>query len=158
METGMLHLHNLLRWVILILLLLSIAKAYSGWKQGKAFSPGDRKIWLFTLIASHVMLVIGVYQWLAGRYGMLKTSLPEGVSVMSDKFFRFFWVEHPVLMIISIILITLAYGRAKKPIPDAIKYKQAFWLFVVALLLILISIPWPFREIIGENRGWFPGM
>ena len=104
------------------------------------------------------MLVIGVYQWLGGRYGMLKTSLPEGVSVMSDKFFRFFWVEHPVLMIISIILITLAYGRAKKPIPDASKYKQAFWLFVVALLLILISIPWPFREIIGENRGWFPGM
>ena len=158
METGMLHLHNLLRWVILILLIISIAKAYTGWKQGRAFSQGDRRIWLFTLIASHTMLVIGIYQWLAGRYGLLKTTLPEGESVMSSKFFRFFWVEHPLMMTIAIMLITLGYGKAKKPIADLQKYKHAFWLFVIALLLILVAVPWPFREVIGQNRGWFPGM
>ena len=90
MDTGLIHLHNLLRWVILILLVISIFKAFSGWQQKKAFSPGDKKVWLFTMIAGHITLLIGLYQWLWGRYGMLVVSPPEGVSVMKDKFFRFF--------------------------------------------------------------------
>ena len=66
MDTGLLHLHNLLRWVIIILLLLSIFKAYSGWQQKKIFSAGDRRVWLFTLIAAHITLLLGLYQWLWG--------------------------------------------------------------------------------------------
>lgn len=156
MATGMLHLHNLLRWVILILLLISIFKAYTGWQQKRAFTDGDRRIWLFTLIASHINLLVGIYQLLWGRFGALKVNLPEGVSVMQDKFFRFFWVEHPTFMVISIILITAAYRMAKKPMADELRFKRAFWLFIVALLMILVAIPWPFREIIG--RPLLPGM
>lgn len=158
MDIGLLHLHNLLRWVIIILLIISIYKAYTGWQQKKVFSPADKRIWLFTLISAHITLVLGLYQWLWGRYGMLKTTLPEGVSVMKNKFFRFFWVEHPTFMIIAIVLITLGHGMAKKPIPDLSKYKRAFWLFVLALLMILVAVPWPFREIIGDGRSWLPGM
>ncbi len=156
METGLLHLHSLLRWIILILLLLSIYKAFMGWKNKKKFSPGDRRTWLFTLIAAHITLVLGLYQWLWGRYGMLKTTLPEGFSIMKDKFYRFFWVEHPTFMILAIIMITLGYGMAKKKIPDEVKFRRSLWLFIVALLFILVAIPWPFRQIIG--RPWFPGM
>lgn len=158
MDIGLLHLHNLLRWVIIVLLIISIYKAYTGWQQKKVFSPADKRIWLFTLISAHITLVLGLYQWLWGRYGMLKTTLPEGVSVMKNKFFRFFWVEHPTFMIIAIVLITLGHGMAKKPIPDLSKYKRAFWLFVLALLMILVAVPWPFREIIGDGRSWLPGM
>ena len=156
METGLLHLHSLLRWIILILLVLSIYRAFMGWKNKKTFSPGDRKTWLFTMIAAHITLVLGVYQWLWGRYGMLKTTLPEGSSIMKDKFYRFFWVEHPTFMILAIIMITLGYGMAKKKIPDEVKYRRALWLFIVALLFILVAVPWPFRQLIG--RPWFPGM
>ena len=156
METGLLHLHNLLRWIILILLLLSIYRAFIGWKNKKTFSHADRKVWLFTLIAAHITLVLGLYQWLWGRYGMLKVSLQPGESIMKNKFYRFFWVEHPTFMILAIIMITLGYGMAKKNIPDEVKYRRALWLFIVALLFILVAIPWPFRQVIG--RPWFPGM
>lgn len=156
MDTGLLHLHNILRWVILILLLASIVKAYSGWQAKRLFSAADRRIWLFTLIAGHITLLIGLVQWLWGRYGMLKVDLPEGTSIMKDKFFRFFWVEHPLFMILAIIMITLGYGMAKKPIPDDVKYKRAFWFFFIALLMILVAVPWPFRA--GIGRPWFPGM
>jgi len=156
METGLLHLHNLLRWIILILLLASIYKAYVGWKNKKVFSAGDRKTWLFTLIAAHITLLVGLYQWLWGRYGMLKITLPESTSIMKDKFFRFYWVEHPAMMILAVFMITLGYRVAKKPLPDQVKYARALWLFIVALLFILVAIPWPFRQIIG--RPWFPGM
>lgn len=156
MQTGLIHLHNLLRWVILILLVVSIVKSYTGWQQKRVFSAGDKKIWLFTMIAAHITLLVGLYQWLFGRYGVFVTSLPAGTSVMKDKFFRFFWVEHPTGMIISIILITLGHGMAKKAVSDEAKYKKAFWYFTIALLVILITVPWPFREIVG--RPIFPGM
>jgi hypothetical protein len=59
-------------------------------------------------------------------------------------------------MIISIILITLGYGMSKKNVPDETKFKKAFWYFTIALVVILITIPWPFRQIVG--RPIFPGM
>jgi hypothetical protein len=155
MDTGLLHLHSLLRWIILVLLILSIYRAFMGWKNKKIFSPGDRRIWLFTMIAAHITLVLGLYQWLWGPHGMLKNPSPGG-GIMKDKYSRFFWVEHPTFMILAIIMITLGYGMAKKNIPDEVKYRRALWLFIVALLFILVAIPWPFRQIIG--RPWFPGM
>jgi hypothetical protein len=156
MDTGLVHLHSVLRWILLILLVFSIFKSYSGWKSKKIFTDNDRKTWLFTMITAHVTLLLGLYQWIAGRIGMITTTMPEGTSFMKDKLYRFFWMEHPLLMILSIILITLGYGMSKKSVHDELKYKKAFQYFLIALILILIGIPWPFREIIG--RPLFPGM
>ena len=156
MQTGLLHLHNLLRWVILVLLLLSIIKAFAGFTGKKTFKAGDKKTWLFTMIAAHTTLLLGLYQVAFGRYGFISTTLPEGISVMKDKFYRFYLVEHPVMMILAIVFITLGYGMSKKVVPDEVKYKKAFIFFMIALLLILAGIPWQFREIVG--RPYFPGV
>jgi hypothetical protein len=156
MDNILLVLHNLLRWVILILLIASILKNFSGWKNKKTFTKGDRKLWLFTLISAHITLLIGLYQLCFGRFGMFSTTLPAGTKLMKDPFYRFFWVEHPFGMIVSVILITVGYGMAKKPVSDQTKFKKAFWYFFIALLLILATVPWPFRQTIG--RPWFPGM
>ncbi len=155
METGLLHLHNLLRWIILVLLVVSILKSYNGWKSNKTFMAGDKKIWLFTLISAHITLLLGLYQWTLGRFGLFTYVKPEGVSMMKDSTLRFYQMEHPVMMIIAIVLITLAYGNAKKAVPDDQKFKKAFQLFSVALIVILLAVPWPFREI---GRPLFPGM
>jgi hypothetical protein len=156
MDTGLLHLHNLLRWVILILLVASIVKSYSGWQRKKLFTAGDKKLWLFTMIAAHITLLVGLYQWLFGRYGLISKGVPEGTHIMKDKFYRFFLVEHPTGMIISIILITLGYGMSKKPVSDETKFRKAFWYFFLALLVILATVPWPFRQVVG--RPLLPGM
>ena len=145
METGMLHLHSILRWIILLLLLVCIIQASSK-------NAAIRKTSLWLLTSAHLMLVIGVYQLIAGRYGIMK-GLPEGIELMKDKFYRFFWVEHPLLMIVAIILITVARGKAKN-----LNYKSVTWLLIIALLAILVAVPWPFREIVGEGRTWLPGM
>ena len=143
MDTGLLYLHSILRWIILLLLLICFLQALSK-------SSGIRKTSLWLMISAHIMLLIGLYQLIAGRYGIIK-GLPEGVSLMKDTFYRFFWVEHPLLMIVSIILITIARGKSK-----ALNYKATGWLLFIALLLILAAVPWPFRE--GIGRPWFPGM
>lgn len=149
METGLLHLHNLLRWAILVLLLVSIYKAYTGWQNKKIFSPGDKKVWLFTMICAHTNLLIGLYQISLGRFGF--TKLPEGTNLMKSPFYRFFLVEHPFGMLVGIILITLAHGMSKKAVPDQVKYKKAFFYLLFALIIILAVVPWPFRgEVIGR--------
>jgi len=145
METGMLHLHSILRWIILLLLLICLIQAASR-------NIAVRKTSLWLLISAHLMLLVGLYQLIAGRYGIIK-GLPAGIELMKDKFYRFFWVEHPVMMLLAIILITVARGKAKN-----LNYKSVTWLLIIALLAILVAVPWPFRDIVGEGRTWFPGM
>lgn len=62
MENTLLFLHSLLRWVILLLLIYSIVRSFSGWQSKKPFSPADGKKWLFLMIAAHITLLIGLYQ------------------------------------------------------------------------------------------------
>ena len=139
MDTGLLHLHSILRWIILLLLLICLVQALSK-------NIAVRKMSLWLMISAHLMLIVGIYQVFFGRYGINK-GLPAGVELMKDKFYRFFWVEHPLMMLIAIILITIARGKAK-----ALNYKAVSWLLFIALLLIFAAIPWPFRE--GVARPW----
>jgi uncharacterized membrane protein len=143
MDTGLLHLHNFLRWAIILLLIITLYQAFTG-------NPKIKKTSLWLMISAHIMLLVGLYQVIAGRFGIMK-GLPEGVQLMKDSFYRFYWVEHPLLMIVAIVLITLARGKAK-----ALNYKTAGWLLLVAIVFILVAVPWPFRE--GIGRPWFPGM
>jgi hypothetical protein len=151
MANTMLTLHSILRWLLLILLLASIIKSFSGWQSKKVFTAGDRKLFLFTLITTHINFLVGLYLLFFGTFGIISGGLPEGVELMKSKFFRFFWVEHPIGMLIAIVLITVGNAMAKKNVSDTIKFKKAFWFFFIALIIILATIPWPFREI---GRPW----
>jgi hypothetical protein len=155
MEKGLLHLHSFLRWVILILLLVAIYKSFTD--RGKAYTPGHKKTGMFLVICADIMLLLGLYQWFTGLWG-LKSIQTNGMGVvMKNAVLRFFAVEHLIGMLIAIILIHVGYSYSKKNIPDAVKHKRTLIFYGLALLVILISIPWPFREI-GAGRGWFPGM
>ena len=143
MYTGILHLHNVLRWIILILLLISMFQAFSK-------SVGVRKTSLFLLICAHIQFLIGLYQWFIGGFGYNLIRGNGFGEVMKNAAQRFWAVEHITGMLIAIILITVARGRVKIG-----SYSAASWMYVVALLLIIAVVPWPFREDIG--RPWFPG-
>jgi len=144
MYNGLLHLHNILRWIILILLILALFQA-STKKQGIIKSS----LWL--MIAAHTTLILGFYQWFTGGLG-LHLILDRGFGeVMKDSVLRFWAVEHMAGMLIAIVLITIGRGKAK-----VLNYKAATWLYLIALIIILASVPWPFRE--GIGRTWFPGM
>jgi len=73
-------------------------------------------------------------------------------DVMKDKVYRYFAIEHLTGMLIAIVLITIGRGAAKKNIPDLAKFKRSFWFFLVALVIILATVPWPFR--VGIGRPW----
>jgi hypothetical protein len=107
------------------------------------------------MISAHITLLIGLYQWIAGPLG-LRTIQSLGMGeVMKNGITRFWAVEHFAGMLIAIILITIGKGVGKKNISDQAKHKKSFWLFLIALFIILVSVPWPFREDIG--RPLVPG-
>ena len=152
MYTGLLFLHSLLRWVILVLAIMAIYKSYTGMKGGRPFTAGDKKIGLFLMIAAHTTLLIGLYQWIVGPWGLKNIQNMGFGAVMKDPVARFYAVEHLTGMIVAIVLITIGRGVSKKNIPDAVKHKKTFWFFLIALVIVLASIPWPFR--MGIGRPW----
>ena len=144
MNTGLLHLHNALRWVILISLLLSIYQLY--------FKKDALKTSKILLISSHSTLLLGLYQYFFGAVG-IKMIQAAGMGVaMKDATTRFWAVEHFSSMLIAIVLITIGHISYKKT-QNASKTTV---FYVIALLLIVLAMPWPFRE--GIGRPWFPGM
>ncbi|HMH21645.1 MAG TPA: hypothetical protein VK563_07710 [Puia sp.] len=150
MYNTLLFLHSLLRWIILLLALIAVWRSGSGMSGGKLFTAADKKTGLFLMIAAHISLLIGLYQWVTGPLGLKNIQNMGFGAVMKDPVFRFYGVEHLTGMIIAIILITVGRGVSKKNIPDALKHKKTFWFFLIALIIILASVPWPFRAGIGR--------
>jgi len=150
MQTTLLYLHSYVRWILLVLLLITIVKAFIGWKKNELFSNSDKIRLLSTMIIAHTTLLIGIYQVFAGRFGILNTELEAGQSFMKDRFYRFYWMEHPLLMVLAIVAITIANKTSKKAIANDVKMKKIFFYSFFAFIFILAAIPWPFRAAIGR--------
>lgn len=155
MYNGLLHLHNLMRWVILVLLIVAVLRHLAGMNQKRPVNAGDKKIDLFLMISAHITLVIGLYQWIVGPWGLKLIQNTGMGEVMKNSAYRFWAVEHLAGMLIAIILITIGRGAVKRAV-DASAHKKAFWCFLIALILVVASVPWPFRDAIA--RPLFPGM
>lgn len=132
--------HSGLRYVVLGLLIAAIFTAYSNWQKSK---EGDSKIYLFALIATHTQLLIGL---------ILYTMSPKvDFSLISEKVFRFYSIEHVFMMVIAIVLITIGRVRSKK-LTGAEKHRTVLYFYAMALIIILAAIPWPFRNL---GSAWF---
>ena len=155
MYTGLLHLHNLLRWVILILLVINIIRHLSS--INNPFTALDKKLGLWLMIAAHTTLLLGLYQYFTGGSGFAYIQQYGIATVMGDSTYRFWAVEHISGMIIAILLITFGKGVARKQLSDTQKHKKSAVFFIAALIIILAVVPWPGREE-GIRRSIFPGM
>ncbi|MEX1002752.1 MAG: hypothetical protein WDZ35_11610 [Crocinitomicaceae bacterium] len=139
--------HSGWRWVVLLLLLVAIIKMVQGWKKGAHYTEGDRKLGLFTMIAFHLQFVIGLVLYFISP----KVQFIEGV--MANKMLRFYTLEHIAMMTVAMILITMGYSKAKKTSVEKQKFRIQAIFYTMTLLIVLLSIPWPFRDLLGGK--WF---
>ena len=144
--------HSFLRWALLLLMLVSIVKAAMSTSGKNPYTSSDRKRTLFTMIAAHLQLVIGIILYL--QSSVVQSGLSNMGAAMKNPVTRFWTVEHITTMIIAIVFITIGNIRSKKMDTDAGKYKQVLIWFGLALLVIIAAMPWPFRAE-GVARGWF---
>jgi hypothetical protein len=150
METGINHLHSLLRWVALIVILVALAQSFKGMTRRLDYTAKHNRWSLITLIVFHLQLVLGLaLYFLRGWYNQL--------GEMSNAVARYWSLEHLVGMLIAIALVTVGRINTKKAINGPMKHKRQFWFFLIALIIVLLNMPWPFREL-GIARPWLPGM
>lgn len=147
------HLHSGLRWIVLILALLAIVKAFMGMQKKSAFTNSDNKIGLMLISFMDIQLIIGLVLYVFGPLGF-KNIQNMGGEVMKNPYTRFFAMEHLVGMLIAIVVFHIGRSKSKKAIDDASKHKKAFIFYLIGLLIILASIPWPFKAGF-EGIGWF---
>ncbi|MCB0636686.1 MAG: cytochrome B [Lewinella sp.] len=151
MYSGLVHAHSGLRWLVLVFLLLAIATAWQNWSRKVDYPQGR---WaLLALIFTHLQLLLGLalYIWNAAAIKS-KVQFGDMGAAMSNSIVRFYTVEHISLMLVAIAVITIGYSRAKKMSPAAEGHKALFTFYLIGLILILVSIPWPFRAL---GAGWF---
>src|SRR5450432_475562 len=108
------HLHSGFRYIVFILVLLAIIQSLLGWFGKKPYTEINRKINLFALISVHTQLLIGVVLYFISPYVQFNS------GTMKNDTTRYFTVEHWVMMIIAIVLITIGHSKSKKLVlPEA---------------------------------------
>ncbi|WP_299824763.1 hypothetical protein [uncultured Pontibacter sp.] len=138
MYTGLQHLHSYLAYLVLLGLLVSIIMALAGWFGNKPFTDKDRKAGLFGLIPTHLQWVVGLILYFVSPLGLENFS---GAG-MKDSVSRLYFLEHPLMMIIAVVLITIGYAKVKRQVQSGNGFKTIAILYGIALILILARIPW----------------
>lgn len=138
------HTHSGLRWIALMLLLIALGNSIV--KSWKRYSARDNKINTLTIYALHLQLVIGLILY------FLSPKVIFSAESMSNHLLRFFLVEHISLMLLAIILATVGHSLSKKVKSDHSRHLRISIFFGIALLLILLAIPWPWQNFAA---GWF---
>ncbi|MBL4905570.1 MAG: hypothetical protein JKZ00_06090 [Flavobacteriaceae bacterium] len=132
--------HSYWAYIVILILIFAVYNAITGYSKKRSFTDKDLRIGLFTLIIAHIQLLIGLgWYFMSPAYKALKA---DSALVMGDSFTRLLAVEHPLLMIIAIVLITIGWSKHKKKTEDAAKFKTFAVFYGIALLLILSRIPW----------------
>ncbi len=135
-----LSLHSYWAYLVLIILIIAVFNAIIKTVGGKEYSAKDFRISLFTLILSHVQLLIGVILYFVSPRFSLWGEL--GGGVMSNGLARLYLVEHPFVNILAVALITVGYSKHKKLLTSTAKLKKIAIFYTIALVLLLSRIPW----------------
>jgi hypothetical protein len=141
----LLHLHSGLRYIVLLLVLVAIIRAWADWLGHKAYSEGNRKLNLFAMISVHTQLLVGLVLYFVSPF------VRFGSDTMKDATTRYWTVEHLTGMIIAIVLITIGHARSKRGATADAKHKSIAIFYTSALLIIAAVIILSKRGLIGMS-------
>lgn len=135
MQTGIKHLHSMLAYVLLAALVVSIIYVLLAYFNKRGY---NRKMALLGLIATHVQFLVGLIAYFVSPLG-IKNLSGETMKVSE---LRLYALEHPLMMLVAVILITIGYSRAKRMTLPSKQNGTVLVFYSIALILILSRIPW----------------
>ena len=131
MYNGLIHAHSGFRWLVVIFLIIAILKSFMAMKNKQAFTKSDNLIALLLLSFTHLQFVIGLaIYFMGGKLASIGDSMKDGAM-------RFWSLEHGLLMIVAIVLITIGRVKSKKAATDELKHKKGLVFYSIAFLIIL---------------------
>ena len=134
------NVHSYWAYLVLAILIFAVVNAVIGVAKKKQFTDKDLRIGLFALIVCHIQLLIGLVWYFMSPWFSALTE--DAGAVMKEKSLRLLAVEHPVMMILAIVFITIGWSKHKKRTTDNAKFKTFAIFYGIGLLLMLSKIPW----------------
>lgn len=128
------HLHSGFRYIVLALIVAAIIGAIIGLAGKKPYTNGNRKLNLFAMISAHTQLLIGIALYFVSPLVQFNS------DTMKNKVTRYFTVEHWVMMLIAIALITIGHARSKRGATGEAKHKAIIVFYLLAVVVILAGI------------------
>ncbi len=135
-----LALHNLNRWIVLLLLLITLVRAYLGWRQNRDWTSQDDRLRLFTTIALDVQLLFGLLLYFTSP--ITSQAFEDFGAAMRDDTARLFVLEHPFYSLLAIAAAHMGSSRVKKAQQALSKYRTQAIVFTIVLILLILAIPW----------------
>jgi hypothetical protein len=142
MYTTLILLHSLVRWAVLATGVFAAIRGISGWRSGRPWTLADQRAagWYTSALDLQMLLGLLLYFWLSP---ITTAALRDFGGAMANSGMRFWAVEHPFGMIVGIALAHIGRGRLKRITDDAKRHRTIAIFFILSLLIILASIPWP---------------
>lgn len=147
MYSTLFGLHSGLRYIVLLLLVLALLLAMVGLFGKKPYTQTNRKINLFTLIFTHTQFLVGLILYFFSPV----VNFSNMAEAMKDTMTRYWTVEHSVMMLFAIVLITVGHSRSKKAIEGFNKHRSIALYYGLALLVIVVAIYQSGRPILGVS-------
>jgi hypothetical protein len=146
MYNGLLHAHSGIRYIALLTILLVIAQSLFGWLSQRKFTNQHKVLVNVNLATFSIQLIIGIVLYI------ISSKVLFDPTTFKSTLLRFYTLEHPLMMVIASIAIIL-YSIKAKATGNYKVHKRLFVSHLLALIIIIAAIPWPFREQLGA--GWF---
>ncbi|HYV94431.1 MAG TPA: hypothetical protein VE978_21845 [Chitinophagales bacterium] len=131
------EIHNILRWVVLALAVITIVKYFMGWMSKSSFKSLDNRLSLFYVSSLDLQFLIGLL-----LYFFLSPLTHPGNVDMDNANSRFFAIEHPATMLLGIIFAHVGRVASKKATTDTTRFKRGAIWFILSLIMILARMPW----------------
>jgi hypothetical protein len=146
-----LTLHSFVRWVLVIAAVVAVARAFAGWLGKKEWAALDGQLGMLLSSAADLQMLLGLALYI------FLSPLTQAVfrnfgAAMSDPVLRYWGVEHIAMLFAAVVLIHIGQMMARRA-QAALKYKWVSIFFGLALLAMLVAIPWPFLPV-GSGRPW----
>ncbi len=141
MYSILLILHSSLRWLILVSFIYALVRAYYGWIAQQKFNKLDSKVLLITSSLAHLQLVIGIGLYFISP--VVKYFLHNFKTAVHLEKFRFLGMEHALMMLTAITLITIGSVIAKRKATDTGKFRTiAIWYSLGIILIVAVMPNW----------------
>ena len=142
MYSPLLLLHSWLRWVVLLTALVALIRAIGGTNGKRPWTAADARAGLLFITSLDLQFLIGLLLYLFFS-PVVQAAFGNIGAAMRNPEYRFFVVEHFVGMFIATALAHIGRVRSKKAKTDAARFKSAAIFYGLALVIMLLSIPWP---------------
>ncbi len=140
MYTGLKHIHTFLPYLIFIALAAALILSLMKRNNSGPLDSLTKRFSLFTLIFTHTQILLGIVLYFVSP--ITKNAMEDFGAAMGESAIRFYAVEHVLTMILAAVAITIGNSKAKKAATGKKAYNSILLYFTIALILILIRIPW----------------